>query len=141
MLRQNYLKGTLGENTSERVSETAAEQSTVTGIMKHFNLLVFFIAALAIRNSSSYCPVCSLKLRKIQEARLKVIQKEILDKLGLIHAPNITRRGIPKIPPVLKLMESERNHLNAIPDNFEEDNYHAKTQRIILFPEKGKELA
>ena len=76
-------------------------------------------------------------MQEIKAARLKIIQKEILEKLGLPHPPNITSENISKLPPVKELIESEKLNMDAVPEEMHEDNYHAKTQKIILFPEKG----
>lgn len=77
-------------------------------------------------------------MQQMKEARLKIIQKEILDKLGLPHPPNITSHNILKLPPVKELIESEKLNMDAVGEELHEDNYHAKTQKIILFPERGK---
>ncbi|XP_031557478.1 growth/differentiation factor 8-like [Actinia tenebrosa] len=108
--------------------------------MKHFHLLVFCITAIAVRNSSSKCSKCPHNMQQIKEARLKVIQKEILDKLGLPHPPNITSQNILKLQPVKELIESEKLNMDANPEEFHEDNYHAKTHKIILFPETAPKL-
>lgn len=77
----------------------------------------------------------------MKETRLKIIQKEILDKLGLPHPPNVTSQNILKLPPVKELIESEKLNMDAFAEELHEDNYHAKTQKIILFSETGKYIA
>ncbi|EDO49535.1 predicted protein [Nematostella vectensis] len=76
-------------------------------------------------------------MENLKQDRLQAIQQQILDKLGLPFAPNLTDPKIPNIPPLLRLLETSRNAELAASRVKHEDNYHAKTKTIIMFPEKA----
>ncbi|XP_048579854.1 uncharacterized protein LOC5521725 isoform X2 [Nematostella vectensis] len=95
-----------------------------------------FIAFLALCECSR-CPLCADPMENLKQDRLQAIQQQILDKLGLPFAPNLTDPKIPNIPPLLRLLETSRNAELAASRVKHEDNYHAKTKTIIMFPEKG----
>lgn len=108
--------------------------------MKYILLTAFLITIISTSSCRKLCSSCSRPIEEIKQEKLEVLLKEILDKLGLQKVPNITKNEIPRIPPVEKLFHSKTSASNAISEDVEEDHYHSKTQKIILFPDKGKDI-
>ena len=64
-------------------------------------------------------------------------KQKLLKELGLSSAPNVSALKAPEIPAIYKyLVETENRKLQEPIE--EEDDFHAKTKQIFLFPEKGK---
>lgn len=99
------------------------------------------------------CQSCMYR-EGLRNLSLQTIKEEILNKLGMKHAPNTTGRQLPKIPPLhhlLQIYEQQQQSLGFSgmqgdepirststfkPGSVvqeEEDDYHARTERVIAF--------
>lgn len=85
----------------------------------------------------SNCSVC-VSHEEIRRLSKQKIQEDILQKLGMRHAPNMTGRSKPKIPPLERLIENFGMQGDQ-PDRFQpgesyhdEDDFHAKTTMVIV---------
>ncbi|XP_019409111.1 PREDICTED: growth/differentiation factor 11-like [Crocodylus porosus] len=89
------------------------------------------------------CPVC-LWRKHSKELRLESIKSQILSKLRLKEAPNITREVVnqllPKAPPLQQLLDLHDFQGDAFPheDYVEEDEYHATTETVISMAQRSK---
>ncbi|KAF4533329.1 hypothetical protein B566_EDAN004450 [Ephemera danica] len=92
-------------------------------------------------NHTSGCSTCRIR-QELRNMSLLVIKEQILNKLGLKHAPNITGRAIPKIPPLHHLFDryGVQGMQGDQPDRFfqpgpmkfeEDDDFHSKTTMVI----------
>jgi hypothetical protein len=91
----------------------------------------------------SNCSVC-VSHEEIRRLSKQKIQEDILQKLGMRHAPNMTGRPKPKIPPLERLIENFGMQGDQ-PDRFqpgesfhEEDDFHAKTTMVIVVAQTSK---
>ncbi|XP_032662839.1 growth/differentiation factor 8 [Odontomachus brunneus] len=90
------------------------------------------------------CSAC----RKHEEYRilsLEVIKEQILNKLGLKQAPNITGRALPRIPPISKLMDMYGMQADQPPEpgiahHEEFDEYAAKTESVFALAQPHQRL-
>ncbi|GAB6028092.1 Growth/differentiation factor 11 [Chamberlinius hualienensis] len=91
----------------------------------------------------SRCPLLEETINVTKEA----IKLQILSKLGLKVAPNITKRALPRIPPLDHLLDkygmqsdmgtTQQNTFKPGPVYEEaEDDYHAKMEKIISFAQE-----
>ncbi|CAM9946391.1 unnamed protein product [Bubo scandiacus] len=86
--------------------------------------------------SEPACPVC-LWRRHSKELRLESIKSQILSKLRLKEAPNITREVVkqllPKAPPLQQLLDLHDFQGDSLQHDeyLEEDEYHATTETVI----------
>jgi hypothetical protein len=95
------------------------------------------------------CQSCIFR-ESLRNLSLQTIKEEILNKLGMKHAPNTTGRALPKIPPLHSLLQiyEQQQGLGMQGDEpvraagsfkpgsvvqEEEDDYHARTERVIAF--------
>ncbi|CAO2581857.1 Growth/differentiation factor 11 [Lemmus lemmus] len=82
------------------------------------------------------CPVCVWRQHS-RELRLESIKSQILSKLRLKEAPNISREVVkqllPKAPPLQQILDLHDFQGDALqPEDFlEEDEYHATTETVI----------
>ncbi|KAJ8680282.1 hypothetical protein QAD02_016069 [Eretmocerus hayati] len=58
----------------------------------------------AAQMGASSCHACRMH-EEIRALSLEAIKEQILNKLGLKQAPNMTGRALPRIPPINKLMD------------------------------------
>lgn len=100
-----------------------------------------------ITDSPPYVPSNCSRCRMIEETlnmTKEAIKQQILSKLGLRQPPNITGRALPSIPPLNNLLDRYGMQSDA-PGNFkpgpvieeEEDDYHAKTEKVISFAQEA----
>lgn len=101
-----------------------------------FQVTLTFLSAVFSVCTASKCLACSKEHAEIEAVRLEAVKSQILNKLGLSTVPNVTSRRLPKIPPLLSMLESEA--LSARRPAETQDDYHAKTERMIAFPKRGK---
>lgn len=93
--------------------------------------------------SEPVCPVC-LWRRHSKELRLESIKSQILSKLRLKEAPNITREVVkqllPKAPPLQQLLDLHDFQGDSLqPDEYlEEDEYHATTETVISMAQESQ---
>lgn len=96
------------------------------------------------------CQSCIFR-EGLRNLSLQTIKEEILSKLGMKHASNTTGRQLPKIPPLhhlLQIYEQQQGVPGMQGDEpvrasgsfkpgsvvqEEEDDYHARTERVIAF--------
>lgn len=85
----------------------------------------------------------------MRQRSLLVIKDQILSKLGMRAAPNITGRLPPSIPPLDYLidrygMQSDSPSVSSSPFRAgpvyddEEDDFHARTEKVIAFAQPCK---
>nr|XP_005308505.2 growth/differentiation factor 11 [Chrysemys picta bellii] len=91
------------------------------------------------------CPVC-LWRKHSKEMRLESIKSQILSKLRLKEAPNITREVVnqllPKAPPLQQILDLHDFQGDAFPQDeyLEEDEYHATTETVISMAQQSRWL-
>lgn len=83
------------------------------------------------------CNACRMH-EEIRALSLKAIKDQILSKLGLKQAPNMTGRALPRIPPISKLMDMYGMQADqpqpvepGITHHDEVDEYAAKTESVF----------
>ena len=104
--------------------------------MNHLMIFaVFMILSLHFESlSSQFHKQNSSDDKQILEESFKA---KLLKELGLSSAPNVSSLKAPEIPAIYKyLVEAENRKLQEPTEK--DDDFHAKTKRIFLFPEKGK---
>ncbi|KAG6927320.1 growth/differentiation factor 11-like, partial [Chelydra serpentina] len=78
--------------------------------------------------------------------RLESIKSQILSKLRLKEAPNITREVVnqllPKAPPLQQILDLHDFQGDAFPQDeyLEEDEYHATTETVISMAQPSRWL-
>lgn len=89
------------------------------------------------------CPVCMWR-KHSKEMRLESIKSQILSKLRLKEAPNITREVVnqllPKAPPLQQILDLHDFQGDSFQhdDYLEEDEYHATTETVISMAQESK---
>lgn len=74
----------------------------------------------------------------IEQILVQTFKKKLLKELGFSSVPNISAFKAVKFPPIYAhLVEAENSKLTQQSEE-DEDDFHAKTKRIFLFPEEGK---
>lgn len=89
--------------------------------------------------SGSNCTRCASQ-GESRLARLQAIKAQILSKLGMQRAPNVTRSVLPGIPPLHRLLDRYDAGLMQADAPFvpgeqydEEDDYHVAAEKVISF--------
>lgn len=92
----------------------------------------------------SNCSTCARR-EELRRRSLEVIKDQILSKLGMQQAPNITGRLPPRIPPLDHLLDMYGMQGDApgggpfqpgpVYDE-EEDDFHARTEKVIAFAQQ-----
>lgn len=84
---------------------------------------------------------------EIRALSLEAIKEQILNKLGLKQAPNMTGRALPRIPPISKLMDMYGMQADqpqplepGITHHEEVDEYAAKTESVFALAQPRKFL-
>lgn len=77
--------------------------------------------------------------------RLQAIKAQILSKLGMKRAPNVTRRALPGIPPLHRLLDRYDAGMMQADAPFEpgeqyddDDDFHMAAEKIITFGQHGE---
>ncbi|KAJ1160635.1 hypothetical protein NDU88_001130, partial [Pleurodeles waltl] len=89
------------------------------------------------------CPVCKWR-KHSKEMRLESIKSQILSKLRMKEAPNISREVVnqllPKAPPLQQILDLHDFQGDSFPqdDFLEEDEYHATTETVISMAQESK---
>ncbi|KAM4024919.1 growth/differentiation factor 8-like [Anomaloglossus baeobatrachus] len=86
----------------------------------------------------AFCSSCNLR-QSSKSSRLEAIKMQILSKLRLEQAPNISKDAIkhllPKAPPLEELIDQyDVQSDDSSEGSLEEDDYHATTETIITMP-------
>ncbi|XP_058804008.1 growth/differentiation factor 8 [Phymastichus coffea] len=105
-------------------------------------LLACAPAGLAAMGSS--CNACRMH-EEIRAMSLEAIKEQILNKLGLKQAPNMTGRALPRIPPISKLMDmygmqADQPMEPGITHHDEPDEFAAKTESVFAFAQPHPRL-
>ncbi|XP_011494685.1 PREDICTED: growth/differentiation factor 8 isoform X2 [Ceratosolen solmsi marchali] len=92
----------------------------------------------------SSCNACRMH-EEIRAMSLEAIKEQILNKLGLKQAPNMTGRALPRIPPISKLMDmygmqADQPLEPGITHHEEIDEFAAKTESVFAFPQPHQRL-
>ena len=97
----------------------------------------------------SNCSSC-IRREELRRRNLEVIKDQILSKLGMQRAPNMTGRLPPRIPPLDHLLDLYGMQGDApgggLGGSFqtgpvydeEEDDFHARTEKVIAFAQQCK---
>ena len=92
----------------------------------------------------SNCTQCQIR-DEMKRLRIEAIKSQILSKLRLTSAPNVTARRIPSIPLIQRIMEEYEMQKDAphMGDSYfgggsEPDDY-AKTMKVVNFATPGKD--
>lgn len=96
----------------------------------------------------SNCSTCARR-EELRRRSLEVIKDQILSKLGMQQAPNITGRLPPRIPPLDHLLDMYGMQGDAPGGPFqpgpvydeEEDDFHARTEKVIAFAQQRESIA
>ena len=89
------------------------------------------------------CESLSSRLHKqnfsdIEQILVQTFKKKLLKELGFSSVPNISAFKAVKFPPIYAhLVEAENSKFTQQSEE-DEDDFHAKTKRIFLFPEEGE---
>ncbi|XP_068715991.1 growth/differentiation factor 8-like [Montipora foliosa] len=75
-------------------------------------------------------------LSDIEQILLQSFKENLLRELGLPSAPNVSAFKVPRIPKIYKHLVDEENR-RYIHSTKEQDTFHAKTERIFLFPDQA----
>lgn len=94
--------------------------------------------------AGSACNTCR-KHEEIRALSLQAIKEQILNKLGLKQAPNMTGRALPRIPSISKLMDMYGMQSDqpqplepGITHHEEIDEYAAKTESAFVLAQPRK---
>ncbi|KAL8163851.1 UNVERIFIED_CONTAM: Growth/differentiation factor 11 [Gekko kuhli] len=99
---------------------------------------------LATEAEEQGCPVCMWR-KHSKEMRLESIKSQILSKLRLKEAPNITREVVnqllPKAPPLQQILDLHDFQGDSFQhdDYLEEDEYHATTETVISMAQENSQ--
>lgn len=92
------------------------------------------------------CNACRMH-EEIRAMSLEAIKEQILNKLGLKQAPNITGRALPRIPPISKLMDMYGMQADqpqpvepGITHHEEIDEFSAKTESVFALAQPREYL-
>ncbi|XP_018416276.1 PREDICTED: growth/differentiation factor 11-like [Nanorana parkeri] len=102
-------------------------------------------SSLAAESEEQDCPVCMWR-KHSKEMRLESIKSQILSKLRLKEAPNITREVVnqllPKAPPLQQILDQHEFQGDSFQHNafVEEDEYHATTETVISMAQESEYL-
>jgi hypothetical protein len=96
--------------------------------------------------SNTGCNACRMH-EEIRALSLEAIKEQILNKLGLKQAPNMTGRALPRIPPISKLMDmygmqadQPQSHEPGITHHEEIDEFSAKTETVFALAQPHQKL-
>ncbi|XP_051174793.1 growth/differentiation factor 8 [Leptopilina boulardi] len=94
--------------------------------------------------ASSGCNACRMH-EEIRALSLEAIKEQILNKLGLKQAPNMTGRALPRIPPISKLMDmygvqADQPLEPGITHHEEIDEFAAKTESVFALAQPHQRL-
>ncbi|XP_063986008.1 growth/differentiation factor 8 [Diachasmimorpha longicaudata] len=104
-------------------------------------------ASMAMANSpNGGCNACRMH-EEIRAMSLEAIKEQILNKLGLKQAPNMTGRALPRIPPISKLMDMYGMQADqpssvepGITHHEEIDEFSAKTESVFALAQPHQKL-
>ncbi|XP_064455964.1 growth/differentiation factor 8-like [Ornithodoros turicata] len=95
---------------------------------------------------STNCTRCTPH-EEARELRIEAIKAQILSKLGMKRAPNVTRAALPHVPPLHRLldrydvgmMQADAPAQAAFEDGaeFDEDDYHVAAENVISFGQEA----
>ncbi|XP_043280903.1 growth/differentiation factor 8 [Venturia canescens] len=96
--------------------------------------------------ASHGCNACRMH-EEIRAMSLEAIKEQILNKLGLKQAPNMTGRALPRIPPISKLMDMYGMQADqpqpvepGITHHDEIDEFSAKTETVFALAQPHQRL-
>lgn len=90
------------------------------------------------------CAACRLR-SEVRQMSLAAIREHVLARLGFAHAPNTTGRVLPTAPKDMMLMfergrqqelEMQADQPHKYSYHEDEDDFHARTEKVIAFPRK-----
>ncbi|XP_037510332.1 growth/differentiation factor 11 [Rhipicephalus sanguineus] len=91
-------------------------------------------------SGAANCTRCGGATLQSRAVRLQAIKAQILSKLGMKRAPNVTRRALPGIPPLHRLLDRYDAGMMQADAPFEpgeqyadDDDFHMAAEKIITF--------
>lgn len=107
-----------------------------------YNRSIFDSSDASVPLSRSGCGSCNMR-EEIKNRSLEIIRSEVLEKLGLKMAPNITGKALSRVPQhyLDMINDLDNGMLSDEPHQFnpgvsiteEEDEFHLKTQKVLIF--------
>lgn len=95
--------------------------------------------------ATANCTRCGGATMQSRAVRLQAIKAQILSKLGMKRAPNVTRRALPGIPPLHRLLDRYDAGMMQADAPFEpgeqyddDDDFHMAAEKIITFGQHGE---
>lgn len=95
--------------------------------------------------AAANCTRCGGATSQSRAVRLQAIKEQILSKLGMKRAPNVTRRALPGIPPLHRLLDRYDAGMMQADAPFEpgeqyddDDDFHMAAEKIITFGQHGE---
>lgn len=109
-------------------------------------LLVSLAAGEDNSTTASPCSFCRMR-QELRNLSLAAIKEQVLSKLGMKQAPNMTGRQLPKLPPLRHLIDLYGMGVLVPSQGMqgdepfkpgplvldEEDDFHARTEKVIAF--------
>ncbi|KAH7962729.1 hypothetical protein HPB52_017684 [Rhipicephalus sanguineus] len=96
-------------------------------------------------SGAANCTRCGGATLQSRAVRLQAIKAQILSKLGMKRAPNVTRRALPGIPPLHRLLDRYDAGMMQADAPFEpgeqyadDDDFHMAAEKIITFGQHGE---
>ncbi len=106
--------------------------------MNHLMIFSTVLVFLSLPNGSLPCRFHDQNLSDVEQIVVQAFKKKLLKELGFSSVPNISKIKAPKIPSFYKHLIEAENRQPSQATQFDEDDFHAKTKRLFLFPERGK---
>lgn len=106
--------------------------------MNHLMIFSTVLVFLSLPNGSLSCRFHEQNLSDVEQIVVQAFKKKLLKELGFSSVPNISKIKAPKIPSFYKHLIEAENRQPTHATELDEDDFHAKTKRLFLFPEKGK---
>jgi len=69
---------------------------------------------------------------------VQTFKKKLLKELGFSAVPNVSKIKAPKVPSFYKRLIEVENSNPIQSSELDQDDFHAKTNQLFLFPEQGK---
>ena len=99
-----------------------------------FALLAFLFSL----NGPLTCQLHEQNLSDVERILVQTFKKKLLKEMGFSSVPNVSKIKAPKIPSFYKRLIEAENSKPIETSELDEDDFHAKTNRLFLFPEQGK---
>lgn len=96
------------------------------------------LAFLSVHKGSLSCRFHEQNLSDVEQILVQTFKKKLLNELGFSSVPNVSNIKAPRIPSFYKHLIEAENRQPAQTTESDDDDFHAKTERLFLFPDQGK---